>query len=204
MGETVDPVLGDPSIAERASRHRAKGSLVAARARWVREKFGEAELARLVERVEGPARQHLVEPPLPFAWYPFEHLVQLDVAMIEGPLGGDVSRIRDFGDDIARYDLSTLYKVMFKLGTPSFIIRRIGVVYGQYLDGGRARGESAGAGEARVTVEDATFPLYFCEHGISGWLRAAVDLSGGERVRIEQDACVHRGDAACGWRLRWE
>lgn len=204
MTDELDPIFGDPAVVAQVGRHRAKGSLVSARARWVREQFGEPALARLVEQVPESARGLLVEPSLPFAWYPFDQLMHIDAAIVAGPMEGDTRRMRDFGDDIARYDLNTLYKVMFKLGTPSFIIRRIGVVYGQYLDGGRAVGESAEAGRARVTVTDARFPLYLCEHGISGWLRAAIDLSGGTNVEVDHVECVHRGAEACRWALTWD
>lgn len=201
--ETHDPLLGDPKLAAAVSKMQVKGNLIAARGRWVREQFGEARLEELAETVPEPARQYLLEPPLPFAWYPFEPMLAIDRRLIEGPMEGDATRMYDFGDAIARYDLSTLYKMLFKLGSPSFVIRRIGIVYGQYLRPGRAVGESHEAGRATVTIHDACFPAYFCTWGISGWLHAAIELSGGNQTTVEQTECVHHGASCCRFELRW-
>lgn len=180
-----------------------KGNLLASRARWIRENGGEAGLDELVEAVPEPGRRFLIEPPLPFAWYPFEPMLAIDREIIRSVMNGRVERMYDLGNAIARYDLSTIYKVLFKLGSPAFIIKRIGIVYGQYLRPGRAVSESSSPGAATVSLTDVRFPYYFCAHGISGWLHAAIELSGGRNVAVTQVDCVHRGAGECRFELRW-
>jgi len=64
-------------------------------------------------------------------------------------------------------------------------------------------GDSSTPGEATVTISGVCFPHYFCTYGISGWLHAAIGLSGGENVSSEQTECVHDGDPHCRFELRW-
>ncbi len=152
MLPALDPILGDPKLLPGVLRHEIKGSVLAARARYVAEAHGETALAELVARVPEPARRHLLERPLPFSWYPFAEMIEIDRQIVLGPMQGDVTRMRDFGIDIARYDLSTLYKLLYKVGSPSFILKRVGAAYGKYFRGGSARAEQLADRRVRLAA----------------------------------------------------
>ena len=201
---THDPVFGDPALKPRFTRHQVKGSLLAARPRYVRERWGEDGVKRVIERLAPEIRAVLASEILPFAWYPFDQLAEVDRSIVEGPMGGDLSAMKDFGATIARYDLSTIYKVLFKLGTPAFVVRRVNVAYSTYIRGGTMRGETPNAGEGTVTLVDGAFPKYFCRYGVAGWMTAAVELSGGKHARFDEVECIHDGAPTCKWRGRWD
>ena len=46
-------------------------------------------------------------------------------------------------------------------------------------------------------------PYYLCEHGILGWLQAAIELARGHDVQVTQPKCAHRGDAECVLHASW-
>lgn len=200
----LDPVLGDPVLLARALTHEVKGNLLAARSRDVLEAFGRSALDDLLVRVPDPARRHLIDRPQAFSWYPIGEMIEIDRLLVLGPMQGDIGRMRAFGHEIASYDLPTIHKVLFYVGTPSFVLKRIGIAYGMYFRGGSAHAEAIDDSTMRVRFEDAAYPLYLCAHGISGWLAAAVELSGGKHVAVEHERCVHAGDAACGWNVGWQ
>ena len=104
---------------------------------------------------------------------------------------------------IAKHDLPTLYKVLFKVGTPEFVMKRIGSAAATYIRDTELNGSSRRSGQASVVQSGRTFPLYFCKYGVSGWFQAAVELSGGKRVIVEHSACRHLGAAGCEWELSW-
>lgn len=196
--------MGDLGLIPFYAKQRVKGTLLSARGRYVREEYGEQAFAKLVEAVAPEARQHLTNTPLPFAWYPLETLIEIDRRIIEGPMKGEIGTMKAFGDKIARYDLKTVYKILFKLGSPAFVLRRISTVYGMYLDGGEAQADFVEDRSARLSFRDAYYPHYLCKFGMSGWLSSSVDLSGGRNVQIEHDRCIHFGASRCSWRLDWD
>ena len=51
MAFFADPVLGDPALAERIAKHEVKGNLLAARPRYVRERWGDEALQTLAARL---------------------------------------------------------------------------------------------------------------------------------------------------------
>jgi hypothetical protein len=196
-------VFGEPRVLADVDRHEVKGNLVSARPRYLRERWGESALEDVASRLSEQSRKLVLSPTLPFAWYPLRDMAEIDRAIVNGPMQGDVSQMKHFGATIARYDLSTIYKMLFKLGTPAFVIRRINVAYRTYIRGGSMRGETPSSSSAVVTFVDGAFPIYLCRYGVAGWLTAAIELSGGHEVRVEETACRHSGSEHCRWEASW-
>lgn len=199
---SIDPFLGSSSRRDWAS-YSVKGNLLAARPRYIREKWGEQTLKDLVKQLDPRARAFFEAPILPFQWYPFEAVLEIDRVMLAGPMQSELDAMVQFGSDVARYDLSTLYKVLFKLGTPAFIVKRIGTAYGMYVKGGTMVPSGVESGKATVTLQEGSLPLYFCRYGIAGWFTAALELSGAHGVQVKETTCVHDGAARCAWQATW-
>ncbi len=198
-----DPMFGDPNLWQRASAGFAKGNLVANRHRYVVTHWGEDLLAELVGRLDEEAGRLLQWPPLPVGWHRLSVLARIDQALFYGPMAGDMAVMQAFGFEIADYDLSTLYKILFKVGSPGFIAGRLGVAYSTYLrDAGTMRVEVSGR-TARAEVTGGVVPMYLCAAGITGWIEAALVRSGARESRVEHVACQHRGGRACVWELAW-
>jgi predicted hydrocarbon binding protein len=198
-----DPIFGDPTLWNASSPLRVKGTLLSARPRYVRERWGEAMIDDVAARVGDEARHVLREDILPFRWYPMAVLADIDRAIVQGPMEGDITLMKAFGSEIARYDLPTVYKMLFRFGTPAFVIKRIKVAYASYIQGGRIQSEVPEPHRARVSLHEAALPRYLCTHGISGWLTAALELSGAKAVHAEETACTHDGAPHCQWDARW-
>lgn len=199
----LDPFMGDLALLHDLEGFQCKGNWVAARHRYVRETFAPAVFDAVAGALGPRDRALFASPPLAFSWQPLTAVVAMDRAIVDVAMDGQVARMRDFGNLIARYDLPALYKVFFKLGTPGFVLGRAGLIYGQYLRRGRMRAETTQR-SAVVTLTEAALPYYLCEHGISGWLEAAVAMSGGTRIRLRQARCAHRRDPACVWEADWQ
>lgn len=198
----LDPILGSASSTSWKG-YSVKGNLVAARAAYVRTTWGEDGTRAVLERLEGEPRRVFESEVLPFQWFGFDLLATIDASIIHGPMREDVSLMKQFGNEIARADLSTLYKMLLKLGTPSFVIKRSGVVYSTYVRGGSMAASDVGPKHARISMLEGNLPMYFCSYGIPGWFSAALELSGGKSVNVRQTDCVHRGSRRCEWSATW-
>lgn len=197
-----DPILGAAQFDGEFDRVKVKGNLVASRARYMREQHGEKGLQHLARSLSGEALRYLTHPPLPSSWWPLRPLIELDRQIVLGPMEGRVERMREFGREIAGYDLTTLYKVLFKAGSPSFIVKRMGIAYSTYIQGGEL---TSLAEETRADVEltGVVLPRYLCAEGISGWLMMAAEKSGARAIKVNHTSCRHEGHAACRWKMDW-
>jgi hypothetical protein len=200
----ADPVYGDLALLEEMRAGGVKGNLLTSRIWYVREQFGPDALAAVAAAVGPAARARLDNPPMPFVWCTFGEMMEIDRAILEGPMHGDLGRMKHFGGEIAKHDLPTIYKVLFKVGTPRFLMKRVATVASTYLRDAPMRGVDLPDGRVRVLQAGKIFPYYFCSYGVCGWFEAAMELSGGKNIQALHTSCRHRGDAACGWDVRFE
>jgi hypothetical protein len=198
----TDPVFGRSDRSDWRS-YQVKGNLLAARPRYVREQWGPRGVEEVVSRLDREARAAFASTILPFAWYPFSTMAAIDRAIVEGPMRADITKMKDFGSRIARYDLPTLYKVLFKIGSPGFLLKRIGVVYSTYIRGGSIAVTVVREAKAVVTQEQGALPYYFCNQGIPGWFGAAIELSGGKDIHVRETECTHEDAEHCRWEATW-
>ena len=199
----MDPVLGERRLLDDLGRAEVKGTLLASRARYVRETWGDEMLERVEAAVDGPGRRHLEGEPFSVNWYPFTDMLAIDEAIVAVAMGGDVTQMKTFGATIAGYDLPTIYRALFRVGSPRFVLKRLGIAYRQYLRPGELRIETPDAREGKVSLHGVVFPAYFCRYGMAGFVLNALTMSGGEDASVDHVACVHRGDPGCRWVARW-
>ena len=130
--------------------------------------------------------------------------MELDRAIIEGPCTARCTACGPWGREIGAYDISTVYRAVIKLAvTPRHLARRLIAFFGSYFPGAEATLLDESADHAVISTALA-LPLYLCQHGIVGFLSAALEMSAARRPVVEHTACLHRGDARCEWRLGWE
>ena len=197
----TDQVLGRSDLL--TNNAEVKGQAIRARRRYVLEKFGEPGLQALAKSLDPPSLDYLNSTVLPSSWYQLGPLYQLDRAIVGTLMKGDRSQMRQLGRDVAQYDLTTLYKLFFRIGSPSFILGRVAVAFSQYTRPGKMDSEAGSDHERTVEMSGVVVAGYMCAEVYSGWMEAAVTMSGGKSPHAQHSACQHRGDRSCIWKVSW-
>jgi hypothetical protein len=123
--------------------------------------------------------------------------------MLEGPMQCDITLIRDLGTAVATHDVPALFHMLFKVGSPRFLLKRIGLVMPGYVKESGMVSEEIGPAHFRATLTGRALPYYFCTYGMPAWFEAALQLSGARTVTTTHATCAHRGAPACSWDVRW-
>ncbi len=199
----MDPVFGNMAFEADMRGNGVKGNLMASRPWYVRRFLGDAAFDEVVAQLDGEARAFMIDPPLTMSWCSFGTMMDIDRAILEGPMAGDREKMRHFGSEIAKHDLPTLYKILFKVGSPAFVMRRMNIAAQQYIKATSISSVTPDDHRAQLTQGGRVWPLYFCSYGAPGWFAAAAELSGGRDVSVVQTTCKHRGSDACRWDVTW-
>ena len=182
---------------------QVKGTAIVASVRYVRERFGEEALKRVLGPLPQEERLVLEGGILASSWYPmplFLHFMQ----EVERQLGAQEPQvIRRMGAASAEYGIKGVYKVFFKLGSPEFIIGRAARVFGSYYDTGQIVVSESRAGRAVLDLTGFEGAPQFCER-ILGWMEKTVAMAGAKNLRSDHPRCVHRGDSACRFVGDWD
>lgn len=182
-----------------------KGSALASRVLWVRLNHGTDGLDRLTHQCS-PALRATIDAGVKLArWYPFEQFVEL-ITVIDRLFGtGDGALVRQLGYHGADANLSTIYRLFYRVGSVMWLLGRAARLWNAHYDSGRleVRARGAGSGEADLDIVDfATPDCVHCE-SVSGWCQRSIEMSGGIDTSVERVQCRQRGDARCRLRATW-
>jgi hypothetical protein len=181
-----------------------KGSALASRILWVQLGHGEAGIQRMLPQCS-PELRGVIEKGIEKArWYPFEQFIELNV-VIDRLFGkGDLGLIRELGRYGADANLTTIYRLFFKVGTPHWILGRAVRLWSAHYDSGYLEVLTRGPRAAVLRIRGFATPDVVHCLAVGGWCQRSVELSGGKSVQLTEPLCRTRGDELCQMEVTWE
>ena len=99
--------------------------------------------------------------------------------------------------------LTTVYRIFYRLGSPSFIIQRAPLVWKNYYSEGTFVVPKVTAVSAVARVTDLCMPHQGVCTRISGWIQRTMEHSGGREVRVVHPQCTLAGGPHEEWDVNW-
>lgn len=186
-----------------------KGSALASRVLWVELGHGAAGMARLIAQASPDLRLTLGGPRLGGAidkarWYPFEQFIELNV-LIDRLFGaGDLGLVRELGRHGADANLTTIYRLFYKVGATHWILGRAVRLWSAHYDSGYLEILTRGLRSATLRIRGFATPDRVHCLSVLGWGERSIELSGGTRVQVSETLCRLRGDELCQIEATWE
>ena len=181
-----------------------KGSALTSRVLWVRLGHGAAGMERLIAQCS-PELKAFIDAGLEKAkWYPFEEFVELNV-VIDRLFGkGALGLIKELGRYGADANLTTIYRLFYKVGTAHWILGRAVRLWSAHYDSGYLEVMTRGPKTAVLRVRGFATPHLVHCMSVAGWCERSIELSGGENVVVTEPMCRTRGDELCQIEAAWE
>jgi hypothetical protein len=170
---------------------------------WVRLNHGHNGVEKLCEAVSPKLAAEVREGIKVANWYNFEEFIELNTEIDKLFGTGDGSLIRTLGSWGAEANLTTIYRLFYKVGTVRWVMARAARLWHLHYDEGRLSLRELAGNEIELVIED--FPTPHCAHcqSVLGWAEKSIALSGGEDVKGAIAACRHQGAPVCRLRGRW-
>jgi hypothetical protein len=186
---------------------QAKGSLLVHLHHFVVRKHGEAAWQDVLELLPPEDRKILGGILIMGGWYPIGVWNRALDRYLPAHFADPMKGMTELSEDIARKDLTTLYKLILKVGTPGFIIGKSGSLWGRYFDTATLVPKELGLGKwhlelAGPRLEDEAPSAYTCEAGVRGWLTSGLKLTG-TKLSIVQTRCRFGGSPVCEYEASW-
>jgi uncharacterized protein (TIGR02265 family) len=193
------------------SKHSAmlgnvKGTLVIARMKYLRAQGKEAT-ERVLRRISQADQQVLRGMLLPSAWYAADLLLRLEMTIAAVLSRSDRRALFiDMGQFAAETNLgpSGVQRPYLKEGDPHYLLRNVPRMYGAQHSGGVRTYEQTGPRSAVIRTLDggADADADDCLTAV-GWLRRAIELSGGKTVLVDESRCRSKGAPSCDFVCNW-
>ncbi len=181
-----------------------KGSALASRLLWVRLNHGKQGMDRLRSQSTGGLAELLEQGAVMSKWYPFERFVELNETIDRSFGKGDLSLIRELGRHGANANLTTIYRLFYKVGTVKWIMTRASRLWGLHYDSGILAMDTAPGKSVHASITDFDTPHRVHCLSVQAWTERSVELSGGQDVALTELSCRANGDATCEFRLEWK
>ena len=181
-----------------------KGSAFQSRLKWLLLQEGEDGLRRVQAQV-GPEFSQVLDEGIRMAdWYSFEWYVALNLALDRLYGSGDLALVKTLGRHGAEANLTTIYRLFFKVGTVKWIIARATRIWGLHYDTGQLLVREFPGDEVELEIANFATPHRVHCLSVQGWAERAAELSGAANVALHELSCRARGDDRCRFRIRWE
>src|SRR5688572_19797717 len=130
-------------------------------------------------------------------WYPFDLFVELNLALDRTFGTGDLRLIKTLGRHGADANLTTIYRLFYKVGTIKWILARASRLWGMHYDAGELEVEVGDGREVALRIVGFDRPHRAHCLSVIGWCERSLELSGGANARVEETACRALGGDRC-------
>lgn len=181
-----------------------KGSALSSRVLWVQLGHGAAGMARLLAACSADLQGSISAGIGKAKWYPFEQFVELNV-VIDRLFGqGDLALVKPLGRYGADANLTTIYRLFYKVGTAHWILGRAVRLWSAHYDSGYLEVMTRGPKTAVLRIRNFATPHEVHCLSVAGWCERSIELSGGDNVQVTEPLCRTRGDELCQIEATWE
>lgn len=181
-----------------------KGSSLSSRVLWVQLNHGEAGTQRLLAQCSPALRDAIAGGIHKARWYPFDQFIEL-ITTIDRLFGkGDLALVEELARHGADANLTTIYRLFYKVGTTHWILGRAVRLWSAHYDSGYLEVMTRGPKTAVLRIRGFETPHAVHCRSVMGWAGRSIELSGGKHVRSTEVACRLQGSEFCQIESTWD
>jgi hypothetical protein len=165
-----------------------KGIAVLARLKWVQHHHGDDGSRRFFEALAPRTREVLERHVLPHGWVPMQDFIELNVVADRLFGKGDLELCKVMGAWAAGENLPKLFRLFYRLGSPTFIFERASKLWSAHYDSGSMLLTEPTAIGARLVLTDFKAPHRAHCLSVLGWSVGAIELAGSKVTSAERSA----------------
>ncbi len=180
-----------------------KGTVLLDTIAAIKARAGANELAKIVSGLNEEARSLFEGPIYSSTWYPLDAFVNFLEVDIRETANGVREVLSERSEKVIEKQLSGIYKIFVKVGTPEFVIKRIAAVHATYFEGVRIIPEMS---DHKAVIQYVGFQKQheIMEYGIIGFYRKALELCGAKNVALHFSVPIAKGDTYSELKISWE
>ncbi|HDS08943.1 MAG TPA: hypothetical protein ENN73_01840 [Firmicutes bacterium] len=164
---------------------QVKGTVFKSSIEYIKTRFGEEGFQRILSNLSPEEQSVLLLRVSAALWYPFELYINLSKSILKefGEMNPKV--LREMGGYSAEKGLYGAYKIIFRLGTPTYIIKIARKAYSLYFDRGILEIHESGECMVKLKLHDITEINDLHLERILGWMEKTFEMTGGKDPFVE-------------------
>jgi hypothetical protein len=182
---------------------KIKGSVILDAVTWARQKYGSKKMDQLISLMNTEAKITFRGEITRTAWYPMEVFINyIEVELAELFQGNTKYLVEITGEPVEK-QLRGVYRMLIKLGSPEFLIKRLPVVTDTYFQGIEVKLKIVAPGKATVQYFGFERQHAVIEYVIAGFYKKALEISGAKNVNVEFTTSIKEGKGYSELTVTW-
>ena len=181
-----------------------KGTVVLDTLKAIEARTGKAELEKIISHLDPETREIFQRPVSPSSWYSCDAFARFLEADIRETAGGNEEELVRRAEAVIEKQLSGIYKMFVRLGSPEFVIRRIAAVHSTYFDGVQIIPEMKGPNGSTIQYVGFSRNHRIMGFVILGFFRKALEISGAKKIDVHFSVPIEAGEKFCELVLSWD
>lgn len=190
-----------PQPGLQVSQVQVSGSALVSVKPFIDAELGPAAWRRFLDRGTPLVVETFSRPILPLSWYPLLAVVQGMDALVEA--AQDPVVLRSYARFNLDFGTKMIFRAIFKLGSPEFMIARSDQVWRKYYSAGRVICEAKG-GRARMQVHDFPPVNHNFDRVVMHSAEAVLLKAGAREVTATHTRCNRVGSPFCEYIFNWK
>jgi len=180
-----------------------KGTVLLDTIAAIKARAGESEFTRIVQGLNGEVRSLFEGPLYSSTWYPLDAFVEFLEVDIRETANGNRAVLTERSEKVIEKQLSGIYKIFVKVGSPESVIKRISAVHATYFEGVEIIPEME---DHKAFIKYVGFQKQhsIMEYTIIGFYRKALELCGAKEVALDFSVPIAKGDAYSELKISWK
>lgn len=169
-----------------------KGMAISGTVKRIKEVYGEEVFQKVLNELNEEDRKVMGGNLLPSLWYSLDTFANFLKAEVNVIYNGDKTKLRKGSEEVVSNQLKGIYRFFVKLGSPGFVVSRIGSVHNSYFSGIELEKEiSDGKFVGRYFGYKADQDVF--EEVIIGFYQKALEISGAKNIKAKFDVPINDG-----------
>lgn len=191
----------------RAEQGRAKGILFNYLQRWAIDRRGQDAWDAGLQAASERERELYDGMILAMGWYPVSAWNGMCGAFFGANWADPNVGMAEFCRDLGDMELNSLVRMVLKIGSPEFMLRRTGFLWSRYFDTGVFSGAQIAPGHWTLSLAGPADPAttagrLTCANGPGPWLQRGLEL-GGVKGTVRHVRCRYDGHDRCELEAQW-
>jgi len=150
-----------------------------------------------------PGDRAVLSSVVAVGWYDLGAYARVLRTIDETHGSGDLELLNAIGRYGAEKDITTVYRLFFRLQSPAYAIEKIAEYWRKFHDTGVWRVERRGDGRAHGTLRDWGYVERTLCREMTAYMTRVLELVGAKDVRLAHPRCRAEGEEECFFTLRW-
>jgi len=181
-----------------------KGSVVGDSVKIIKSRYGEKAYETVLGLLKPETRAVFDTGSLvPMNWYSLDAFVEFLEMDLKVTSKGDEQELIKRSEALIEQQLSTIYKVFIKLGSPDFVLSRIATINQTYFRGVGVEISFPCPGSAVVKLTGFSKQQRLIGLSIIGFYRKALDVSGAKDIKAAYTTSIEEDKGYCELALSW-